>query len=264
MPLVLPLMLIFSIILYFELKEYPLFTQERGITLTKCRFRIYKLKTLKNSVATDQIRKKSKNIVLKPDLKYSVPRFAGLLRRTGLDELPQIFNVLKGDMSFIGPRPLMLSDLEVMQNDYPEFYRIRGSLKSKPGISGLWQIFCDREEGVQNLIALDTIYDELQSLKLDFKLMIFTSAVVLTGSNVDAILENNLLPLNSLLGFDSSTRFLIDSSFQPFADNAAHSFESQYSVILPGEWRIKNSALNTSQNKNFKIIRLYNKLSNSA
>jgi len=174
----------FGIILAVQLKSSPFFIQERGLTLTKHRLKILKLRTIKN----DSSKVSSENdIFFKPSLQNEIPKFAAWLRKTGLDELPQIFNVLTGKMSFIGPRPLMDQDLKVMKKENPIIYYKRESINSKPGISGLWQIYGNRDEGLINLIALDLIYDTYKTINIDLQLIFKTAFFVVTSKNSDAV-----------------------------------------------------------------------------
>lgn len=178
------LIVLFSIILTIQFKSSPFFIQERGLTLTKHRLKILKLRTIKK----DFSKVISENdIFFKPSLQNEIPKFAAWLRKTGLDELPQIFNVLTGKMSFIGPRPLMDQDLEVMKKENPIIYYKRESINSKPGISGLWQIYGNRDEGLINLIALDLIYDTYKTINIDLQLIFKTAFFVVTSKNSDAV-----------------------------------------------------------------------------
>lgn len=178
------LIIIFSILLTIQFKSSPFFIQERGLTLTKHRLKILKLRTIKK----DFSKVISENdIFFKPSLQNEIPKFAAWLRKTGLDELPQIFNVLTGKMSFIGPRPLMDQDLEVMKKENPIIYYKRESINSKPGISGLWQIYGNRDEGLINLIALDLIYDTYKTINIDLQLIFKTAFFVVTSKNSDAV-----------------------------------------------------------------------------
>ncbi len=92
--------------------------------------------------------KLSGSIFFKPELGKNVSKLGLFLRRTGLDEIPQLINVIKGDMSFIGPRPLSFDDLAVIKKNYPGLYKLRAQLNIKPGITGYWQVFGNRELGV--------------------------------------------------------------------------------------------------------------------
>lgn len=178
------LIVLFSIILTIQFKSSPFFIQERGLTLTKHRLKILKLRTIKK----DFSKVISENdIFFKPSLQNEIPKFAAWLRKTGLDELPQIFNVLTGKMSFIGPRPLMDQDLKVMRKENPIIYYKRESINSRPGISGLWQIYGNRDEGLINLIALDLIYDTYKTINIDLQLIFKTAFFVVTSKNSDAV-----------------------------------------------------------------------------
>jgi hypothetical protein len=146
--------------------------------------KILKLRTIKK----DFSKVTSENdIFFKPSLQNEIPKFAAWLRKTGLDELPQIFNVLTGKMSFIGPRPLMDQDLKVMRKENPIIYYKRESINSRPGISGLWQIYGNRDEGLINLIALDLIYDTYKTINIDLQLIFKTAFFVVTSKNSDAV-----------------------------------------------------------------------------
>ena len=125
----------------------------------------------------------------KPYLAGYVPAFGGWLRRSGLDELPQLWNILIGDMSFIGPRPLATDDLEVMKRDLPSLYRERAALRAKVGLSGIWQLFGSREEGVENLVRLDSEYERACSFRTDMKLIVRSIPTVLFALHSDAILK---------------------------------------------------------------------------
>jgi len=184
--LTLPFTLLVSILLTILLKSPPIIIQERGITGENKTFKIYKFKTIKpgkvkNNSAED-------NILYKPHMAAYIPAFCRWLRKSGLDELPQIINVLKGEMSLIGPRPLMISDLEIMKSRFPEYYSMRNRIKVKPGITGLWQVSGNREEGIENLIRFDLEYDRMISFSLDMKIFFSTLPLIIKGKHSDAII----------------------------------------------------------------------------
>jgi len=101
-----------------------------------------------------------------------------ILRKFSLDELPQFFNVLKGDMSVVGPRPYLRKEFE----DYniPEKV-IKKLLSVKPGITGLWQIKARNEATFEERIKMDLEYIDKQSFLLDLKIVLKTIWVMLTG-----------------------------------------------------------------------------------
>lgn len=102
-----------------------------------------------------------------------VTRLGRILRKTSLDELPQLFNVLKGEMSLVGPRPLIMDEMRFS----PSWRDIR--LKVKPGITGLWQIQGRSEASFHDWIRYDIYYVKHQSLWLDMKILFKTVKVVL-------------------------------------------------------------------------------------
>lgn len=108
-------------------------------------------------------------------------RVGRFIRRFSLDELPQIFNVLSGEMSLVGPRPLSLSDLANItpENKLNGYYRLRA--KAKPGITGLWQVCGRREVAFNEMVLLDLYYIENQSVMFDLEILFATIPVVLFG-----------------------------------------------------------------------------------
>ena len=131
-----------------------LFTQER-IGKGGRAFRIYKLRTMQGGEVT---------------------RLGRWLRATGLDETPQFFNVLMGDMSIVGPRPLTAGDLARLgwdkMSDHPRF-------AVRPGITGLAQIFGDR--GARHARALDALYSRTHTPWLDLRLIAVSFAMNVVG-----------------------------------------------------------------------------------
>ena len=253
LPVLLPLIVIFSLILIFELRNFPFLVQERGITLDKFRFKIIKLRTIRGN---DKNKKhSSKSVFFKPQFIEDVPKFSGWLRRTGLDELPQIFNILKGEMSFVGPRPFMLSDLKILKKNDWEYYKIRRSYNSKPGVTGLWQIFCNREEGAKNLIALEKIYDEMKSVKYDIKILLYTLPVVITANNADSIFCSKTFPFKNNLSSSSTTE--LDIIFEKYRSNQTL-VSSEYKLRIPGDWWTEDRSLEFGeQNKNqLKLLKI--------
>lgn len=110
-----------------------------------------------------------------------VTKVGKFIRKVSVDELPQLFNVLMGDMSLVGPRPLPLKDFEKV-NESDEFWdaiKERGSVK--PGMTGLWQISGRSEIKFKDMILLDLYYVENQSLLFDLEILFETVPVVFFG-----------------------------------------------------------------------------------
>ena len=99
------------------------------------------------------------------------------LRKTSLDELPQLLNVLKGDMSLVGPRPPIPYEFEC----YDLWHR-RRVLEAKPGITGLWQVSGRSRTTFDDMVRLDLRYIRNRSLWLDFKIILKTPLAVLSGA----------------------------------------------------------------------------------
>ena len=105
-----------------------------------------------------------------------VTRFGAFIRKTSLDELPQLINVVRGDMSLVGPRPLPSRDVAL----FSEAWLMR-RFSVKPGITGLWQVSGRSTADFNNLIKLDLRYIDRWSLAMDIKILIRTFAVVIKG-----------------------------------------------------------------------------------
>ena len=105
-----------------------------------------------------------------------VTRIGRFLRKYSLDELPQLFNVIRGEMSIIGPRPPIAS--EVARYEVEHFRR----LEVQPGLTGLWQVQARQDPSFETYIALDTEYVANWSFWLDLKILVMTANVVLRGT----------------------------------------------------------------------------------
>ena len=104
-----------------------------------------------------------------------VTRIGSFLRRTSLDELPQLYNVLRGDMSMVGPRPITEQELE-RYGDNAQYY-----LSVRPGITGLWQVSGRSTLNYDQRIELDTRYVMERSFMGDVRILLRTIVIVLTG-----------------------------------------------------------------------------------
>ncbi len=99
-----------------------------------------------------------------------------ILRKTSLDELPQLWNVLRGDMSLVGPRPPLPYELE----QYKPWHR-RRVLEAKPGLTGLWQVSGRSRTTFDEMVRLDLRYARTRSLWTDIKILLMTPAAVISG-----------------------------------------------------------------------------------
>ncbi len=107
-----------------------------------------------------------------------VTRVGRLLRRSSMDELPQLWNVLKGEMSLVGPRPVVPYELDHYKESYFKRFAV------KPGMTGLWQVSGRNETGYLEMVQLDVEYVERRSLRLDLAILRKTVGVVLSRRGV--------------------------------------------------------------------------------
>ena len=143
------------------------------------RFRMYKFRTMVKDAEALKETYAHLNILPAPDFKIvDDPRVTPLgrfMRRTSLDELPQVFNVLKGEMSLVGPRPTSFS-----ARTYDVWHTTR--LEVPPGLTGLWQVKGRNETTFDERLRLDIEYVRTMSLWVDLKILFLTVASVLRRS----------------------------------------------------------------------------------
>jgi len=178
--LLLPVLAAVAAAIKLDSKGPVFFLQER-VGLGRKKFRLVKFRTMVSDAEARLRELERHNEVRGAAFKIKDdPRVTGvgrILRKFSLDELPQFFNVLKGDMSLVGPRPLPLRDVERFD---ARWQKRRFSVK--PGITCLWQANGRHEIGFEHWMELDLQYIDHWSLKLDFEIMLKTIPVVLRGT----------------------------------------------------------------------------------
>jgi lipopolysaccharide/colanic/teichoic acid biosynthesis glycosyltransferase len=118
------------------------------------------------------------------------------MRATRVDEMPQLFNVLKGDMSLIGPRPEREFFIKKFEQDIPDYkYRLR----VKPGITGLAQVLANYTTSVEDKLRYDLMYVRNYSFMLDLKIFLQTIRVVLQRDQAQGLKEENMLRKQKLI-----------------------------------------------------------------
>lgn len=171
-----PMLLLIGLLIRLQSPGPVIFKQERN-GLNGRRFVMYKFRTMVNGAEAMREKLLAKNEASGPIFKMEHdPRITALgrvLRRTSLDELPQLWNVLKGEMSLVGPRPLPLVESSKITG------RERRRLSMKPGITGLWQCHGRSRCQYEHLISFDLEYVDNWSLLLDMKLLVKTVPVVI-------------------------------------------------------------------------------------
>jgi len=178
-----PLLLAAAILVKLTSSGPVLFVQRR-VGYNKREFHIYKFRTMVVK-AEEKLREiEHLNEVTGPVFKIkNDPRITPIgrfLRRTSIDELPQLFNVLKGDMSLVGPRPLQMRDYDLFTKDCEDWQRCRFSVR--PGITCLWQVSGRSSMPFEKWMELDLQYVQKWSLRLDFEILARTIPAVLKGS----------------------------------------------------------------------------------
>jgi lipopolysaccharide/colanic/teichoic acid biosynthesis glycosyltransferase len=166
-----PVLIIMTLLLYiFNSGAGVIFSQDR--VGYKCKiFKVYKFKTMNE--------KRDANGKLLPDLQRVTP-FGKFVRKTSLDELPQLFNVLKGDMSLIGPRPLLVQYLPLYSKEQLRRHDVR------PGISGLAQVNGRNNTTWKQRFENDVWYVDHISFLLDIKIIWKTVVNVLGSKNIES------------------------------------------------------------------------------
>jgi lipopolysaccharide/colanic/teichoic acid biosynthesis glycosyltransferase len=142
------------------------------------RFKMYKLRTMVKNAEELKEKYLHLNLLAYPDFKIAndprITRVGRFLRKTSLDELPQIFNVLRGDMTLVGPRPTSFK-----ASTYSLWHTARLTLK--PGLTGLWQVNGRNELDFDERVRLDISYLRNQCVWLDFQIMFRTIGAVFNG-----------------------------------------------------------------------------------
>ena len=156
----------------------PVFYQQTRIGLKGRHFKFWKFRTMVQNASQLQQQLEDKNeisggVLFKIKDDPRITKIGKYLRQYSLDELPQLFNVLRGEMSLVGPRPLPIRDVDKFA---PEHYLRHEVL---PGITGLWQVSGRSNTDSENVFHLDFEYIQNWSLALDFKILLQTVGVVL-------------------------------------------------------------------------------------
>ena len=180
-----PLLLVIAVATKLESRGPVFFTQLRSLSDDDAPFRFYKFRSMHNEAdeQKDELLEQNETdgalFKIKDDPRLTnIGRF---IRRFSLDEVPQFFNVLKGEMSLVGPRPLPARDFTLLQEaDHMGGY-FRQRANAKPGMTGLWQISGRSDIGFREMVLLDLYYIENQSLLFDIEILAQTLPVVLFG-----------------------------------------------------------------------------------
>ncbi len=180
--IILMLPFIIPIMLYIKISNTSIIFKHKRIGKNGKLFSCYKIKTMKNNadeiliqhLELNESARKEWNLEYKLKKDPRVTHLGRILRKLSIDELPQLFNVVKGDMSLVGPRPITNNEIKYYGNYFDDYKKVR------PGITGLWQISGRSDVGYQQRVLLDAWYVSNQSLKLDIFILIKTISVLIT------------------------------------------------------------------------------------
>lgn len=185
-----PLMFLLSLLIKLSSKG-PVFVPE-NIRLSNFKpFFMYKFRTM-HVRADEEILEKypelkdvlnNENHKIPIEMDPRVTKFGRFLRKTNLDELPQVINIIMGNMSLVGPRPYMKKEVEgILRGDDPiakdNIFQIQ---KIKPGVTGLWQISGRNTLKFTQRLELDAIYVRNRNMWLDLKILLKTPGILITG-----------------------------------------------------------------------------------
>ncbi|WP_458352158.1 sugar transferase [Peribacillus frigoritolerans] len=182
-----PVMVILGILIKFNLGTPILFKQTRPGFKGKP-FILYKFRSMNNQTDVH-------GIPLPDHLRLT--RFGNTLRKLSLDELPQLVNVVKGDLSLVGPRPLLMEYLPLYNDDQAKRHDVR------PGITGWAQVNGRNAISWEEKFKLDVWYVNHQSFLLDFKILLFTMVKVVKSEGVNSGTNETMLPFR---GSDNQER----------------------------------------------------------
>lgn len=183
-----PIFLVLFVLLSFHFNGSPFFLQERPGRDSR-RFQIIKFKTMRDATGEG-------GLIISDDKR--ITSFGKLVRRTSLDEIPQLLNVLKGDMSLVGPRPLLMEYLPLYNQTQARRHEIR------PGVTGWAQVNGRNAIGWEQKFDFDIWYVDHLSVGLDLKILFQTLWKVVGGKGVS---QRGHVTVGKFTGTESSQHF---------------------------------------------------------
>lgn len=178
-----PLMLVMACLVRIKLGNPVFFVQER-VGYDEKTFNLCKFRTM-----TEQ--RDSQGHLLPDEERQTA--FGRFLRKTSIDELPELINILKGDMAFVGPRPLLVSYLELYSKEQHKRHNVR------PGFTCIAAVKGRNTIPWEERLSMDTYYAEHLSLKMDVKILFQTVAVVLLRKGAPDAAESDRVPIEAAL-----------------------------------------------------------------
>jgi len=180
-----PMFLITALAIYFDDRGPVFFAQKRSAIRGGREFNFMKFRSM--IANADGLRKEmqhhneSDGALFKIMNDPRITRVGRFIRKYSIDELPQLLNVIRGDMSLVGPRPLPVSDFEEANEPEDFWDAVKDRASVRPGMTGLWQVSGRSEIKFRDMVLLDLYYVENRSLSLDLEILFRTVAVVVFG-----------------------------------------------------------------------------------
>lgn len=172
-----PVFIIVAVLMKIEEPKGPIFYSQTRIGKNEEKFKMYKIRSMCVDADKKLIELLKHNEVegamfkMKDDPR--ITKVGKIIRKTSIDELPQLWNVIKGDMSLVGPRPPLPREVEIYTNHDKQ------RLLVKPGCTGLWQVSGRNEVGFDEMVELDLKYMNNLSFKNDMQIILRTISVIL-------------------------------------------------------------------------------------
>ena len=182
-----PILIIVAVLVYLGSPGPVVFVQKRVGQNGKI-FKFYKFRSMvanaeeilkRDKKLLEEYKKNSYKIFNDP----RITKIGRIIRKLSIDEFPQFINVLKGEMSVVGPRAYKPDELETQQEKYPESKKhVKDLLKAKPGITGPWQISGRSEINFDQRVEMDAYYANRRSILYDFIILVKTPMAVIKGT----------------------------------------------------------------------------------
>ncbi|WYP28583.1 sugar transferase [Alkalihalobacillus sp. FSL W8-0930] len=175
----LPLFFILAVMIKVEDPKGPIFFKQVRVGKDGKKFNMYKFRSMITN-AEDMLKdlldkNEVSGLMFKMKDDPRITRVGKFIRKTSIDEIPQLFNVLKGDMSLVGPRPPLMREVK----EYSNYHKQR--LLVTPGCTGIWQVSARNEVGFDQMVEMDLEYMKCRSLVFDVKLIISTVLVMINS-----------------------------------------------------------------------------------
>ena len=162
-------------------------SKQKRLTLDGKEFLVYKFRSMREDAEKDGVPR------LAGEHDERITKTGNVIRAIRLDELPQLFNILKGDMSIVGPRPERPEIAKEYEAEIPEFsYR----LKIKAGLTGYAQVYGKYNTTAYDKLKLDLMYIQNYSLRLDFEIMLKTVQILFMKESTQGMEENAAIAMN--------------------------------------------------------------------